>query len=320
MKLLNFWIQPATGFTDKSSGRTDAQLDAHERRIGFRLPASYRALMKLQNGGNARFTALPDVNFSFDNYASIATEDDKFVDVTFEDYVRNTCTEEDIDAVKKQYQYCDFSRLIVFSFLNGHDVACFDYGWRDADAREEPAVIFFNDDGAAFLHYEQTGPTFFTFDEFLSSLSLAEHEAGRTYLGVESKLPYSDLIQLLQKKWLTTFKSHTDDRQGWFNFVEWYSGGVPLIMDDKTINEYAKSNGVSLEEMMDWVLSEGRVRNIHSVLSPNQHRAGTYLYSDNPELTLIIEIHKTWFDTRRAIEQLCADLSAWREVVYVVRL
>jgi hypothetical protein len=316
----NFWIQPANGFTAKTSGRSDAQLETYERRIGFHLPARYRALMKLQNGGNARFAALPGANFSFDNYAPITAEDDKFVAVTFEDYVLNTCTEEDIESVKKQYQYCDFSRLIIFSFLDGHDVACFDYGWRDADVREEPAIIFFSDDGADFLHYEQTGPTFATFDKFLSSLSLSEDKAGRAYLGIESKLPYPDLIQLLQKKWLTTFKPHIDDRQGWFNFEEWHSGGVPLAMDDETISEYAKSNGTSLDEMLAWVLAEGRVRNIHAVLSPNQHRAGTYLYSDNPELTLIIEIHKTWFDTRRAVEQLCADLSAWREVVQVVKL
>jgi SMI1-KNR4 cell-wall len=62
----NFFKQPAKGFDDHSQGRTETQLDEYEAKVGFRLPTSYRELMRQQNGGSVRYEKiLGEDNFDF---------------------------------------------------------------------------------------------------------------------------------------------------------------------------------------------------------------------------------------------------------------
>lgn len=83
---------------------------------------------------------------------------------------------------------------------------------------------------------------------------------------------------------------------------------------------YAKENGTTLEAMQDWSLSEGKTRNIYSIFSPNQQRAGTYLYQDNPVLTVVIEIKKSWFPMQKPIATLIEKLRKMPTILEVVML
>src|SRR5262245_5883416 len=54
-RLDDFWVQPAKGFARaEAPGLAEAELRAIEERAELALPATYRELMKLQNGGYLR--------------------------------------------------------------------------------------------------------------------------------------------------------------------------------------------------------------------------------------------------------------------------
>jgi hypothetical protein len=72
--------------------------------------------------------------------------------------------------------------------------------------------------------------------------------------------------------------------------------------------------------MQDWSASEGATRNIYSIFSPNQHRSGTYLYHDNPELTVVLEIKKSWFDMQKPVDGLVAKLRQMPDITSVITL
>lgn len=83
---------------------------------------------------------------------------------------------------------------------------------------------------------------------------------------------------------------------------------------------YAEENHTTVQETLEWVGDEGRTRSIAAILSPNQHRSGTYLYPDNPELTLVLKVSKYWFPIDRAIEQLCSQLLTLQPISAVTML
>jgi hypothetical protein len=83
---------------------------------------------------------------------------------------------------------------------------------------------------------------------------------------------------------------------------------------------YAEKNNTTIAEVLDWASTEDRTRLISATISPNQHRSGTYLYPDNPEVTLVLEIDKPWFPTDRAIERLCNELISSNNIFTVKKL
>ena len=295
-----FWIPPALGYTQASQGLTDAQLNEIEQQNGFSLPIAYRSLMRQQNGGILRYSIFQQS--SVEDFCCLSDRDL----VTFEDYIALTCTEDDIATLDRLFEHCHLNRLIIFA-INGHEVGCFDYGWRTEAAFIEPQIVFFGDDGEDILHFKIL-KTIASFDNFLSEITLPEDVDQKTYLGIKSSLDFDSLCANLEEDWQTRFEQKTDDFYGWFNFEKWYCGTVPLFLDDQTLQIYAEENNTTFQEILDWVGSEGRTRTIAAILSPNQHRSGTYLYPDNPELTLVLEISKPWFPIDRAVEQLCTRL------------
>jgi SMI1 / KNR4 family (SUKH-1) len=298
----NFWIPPASGYTTASAGLTDAQLDAIEVRNGFPLPMAYRSLMHQQNGGTLRYSLFDE--WSIEDFCGLFEQEQELV--TFDDYVALTCIEDDILALNNQFDYCDLKRLIVFA-INGHHVACFDYGWKSEAAIVDPQVVLLGDDGEDILHFKIL-KTVENFDRFLSEIILPEEPAETTYIGIESSLDFDSLCACLEEDWQTKFEPKHDDFYGWFNFETWYCGTVPLALDDQTLQAYADETNTTIQEVLDWVNDAGRTRSIAAILSPNRHRSGTYLYPDNPELTLVLEICKPWFPSERAVAQLCDRL------------
>jgi SMI1-KNR4 cell-wall len=307
----NFWIPPASGYTPASQGLTDAQLDAIEQQNGYSFPMAYRSLMRQQNGGTSRYCILEESRVEDFCRLSELVRDL----ITFEDYIRLTCTEDDLATLDLLFEYCHLDRLIIFA-INGHEVGCFDYSWRSEIAVVDPQIVFFGDDGEDILHFKIV-KTIASFDDFLIQIALPEEVDETTYLGIESSLDFDILCVYLAKEWQTQFEQKDDDFCGWFNFEKYYCGAVPLYLDDQTLKIYAEENNTTFQEVLDWVGTEGRTRTISAILSPNQHRSGTYLYPDNPELTLVLEISKPWFPIDRAIEQLCARLMALPNIITV---
>jgi hypothetical protein len=314
----NFWIPPALGYSPSTQGLTESQLAAIESRNGFPFPASYRSLMQQQNGETPRYNTLQDL--LIEDFSCLSDTSQEFI--TFEDYVRLSYTPEqvaeEVSAIAQRFKYCDPKRLILFAD-NGHSIGCFDYGWRSGTVADEPKILFFNDDGDDFLHFQIT-QEIVNFDAFISQLTLPEETSEKTYIGIESSLEFEALCSFLEQAWQTQFEPKKDDFCGWFNFEKWFYGSVPLYLDDQTLEAYAAKNNTTIAEVLDWAATEDRTRLISATLSPNQHRSGTYLYPDNPELTLVLEIDKPWFPIERSIERLCNELLALNAITAVKKL
>jgi hypothetical protein len=310
----NFWIPPASGYTQTSQGLTEDQLNAIEELNGFSLPIAYRSLMLQQNGGTLRYSILQQS--SVEDFCSLSELVRDLV--TFEDYIALTCTEDDIATLDRLFECCHLNRLIIFA-VNGHEVGCFDYGWRSEAALIDPKIVFFGDDGEDILHFKIL-KTIESFDDFLGEITLSDEVDQKIYLGIESSLDFDNLCAYLAEDWQTQFEQKNDDFCGWFDFEKWYCGTVPLFLDDQTLKIYAEENNTPFQEVLDWVCSEGRTQSIAAILSPNRHRSGTYLYPDNPELTLVLEICKPWFPIYRAVEQLCTRLMTLRNISTVQTL
>jgi hypothetical protein len=306
----NFWVPPASGYTPASCGLTEAQLAVIEVRNGFSFPIAYRSLMRQQNGGTLRYSILQEL--LVEDFCSLSELDQDLV--TFEDYVALTCTEDEIVTLDR----CHLNRLIIFA-INGHEVGCFDYGWRSEAVVVDPQIVFFGDDGEDILHFKIL-KIVESFDNFLGEITLPDEVNQKRYLGIESSLNFDSLCAYLEEDWQTQFEQKTDDFYGWFDFEKWYYGTVPLFLDDRTLKIYAEENNTTFQEILDWVGSDGQTQSITAKLSPNRHRSGTYLYPDNPELTLVLEIRKPWFPIDRAVEQLCIRLMALQNISAVKTL
>jgi hypothetical protein len=310
----NFWIPPAQGYDPSTQGLTESQLDGIESRNGFPFPTAYRSLMQQQNGGTPRFSILDES--LIEEFSCLSETTQEFV--TFADYMLLTCTPEEMSTIGQVVDYCDPKRLIVFAH-SGHAVGCFDYGWKSETVFDHPKILFFSDDGDEFLHFK-TIQDIVDFDTFVDRLTLSEEMEEEIYIGIESSLDFDSLCAYLEDIWKVQFELQTDDRYGWFNFEKWFYGRVPLSLDDQTLAAYAEENNTPIEEVLDWASTEDRRRLISATISPNQHRSGTYLYPDNPEVTLVLEIDKPWFPTDRAIDRLCNKLIESNNIFTVKKL
>jgi hypothetical protein len=141
-------------------------------------------------------------------------------------------------------------------------------------------------------------------------ITLPDEVNQKRYLGIESSLNFDHLCAYLEEDWQTQFQKKADDFYGWFNFEKWYYVNIPLFLDDQTLKIYAEENNTTFQEILDWLGSNRQTQSIAAKLSPNRHRSGTYLYPDNPELTLVLEISKSWIPIDRAVEQLYIRLIA----------
>ncbi|MFM2449271.1 MAG: hypothetical protein RIS44_1721 [Pseudomonadota bacterium] len=306
MKLEAFWQQPAKGFNAASRGRTESELNQYEQEIGFRLPSLYRQLLMQQNGGSPRCSQLPGFDSEVSNFSGIPHTDSRYPITQFTDYVECTCALDELFESKAPPKHFDLRRLVLFSGLDGHGAACFDYGYLLPDALVEPQVCFISDDGDQFGHFAEVGPRFAGFPEFLNALTRSEDDSEICYAGITSTLSFEDLVQALLQRWQVKLTQHHDDRNGWFNFDSWYSGPIPLTLDQADLDAYAATVQVPEASMHDWAAEspESMTRRIHAILSPNRTNSNTYRFQEYPDLTLVLEMRKTWFDARPALTRL----------------
>jgi hypothetical protein len=181
--------------------------------------------------------------------------------------------------------------------------------------------VFIVADGDEFLHFREIGPKFTRFEEFVESLIFDIQDNIACYVGIVSKHNYDMTMQQLAKYLGLNLKLHVDDDpNGHYDFAHWHSAYVPLELDDQAIALYAKENATTVEEIQEWTLSEGATRNIYSIFSPYQHRSGTYLCQDNPEVTVVLEIHKSWFPIQKPIDGFIARLLQMPDIIGIVKL
>ena len=138
---LSIWEPPLFGFSEESRGRTAAELDMHEALTGFRLPALYREHMKKQNGGDVRFRAYQQKDFSdvlFLGGEEMAPLEESRS--TLRDHLENH-----LDAPEEASTLGEHpDRLFILSYMDWHRVLCLDYGLKSMDAFSEPQVILLN--------------------------------------------------------------------------------------------------------------------------------------------------------------------------------
>lgn len=262
----DFWIQPAKGFTDRSRGRTEEEIARIEAGIGFRLPSLYRDLMKIQNGGYLRRRAYPYADGVRELFYNGAVLDPIFEGsvVTVLQDLGEFMEEEELEQLSPtEFNYLD--RLVIASTMYGHSYMCFDYGWQQEAVRAEPEVCFFDLEGDnGFEEYLRVE----SFEKLVSRLVYYGYESTSFYVGVTSSLPLEALVPVLGNQWGVEFEANTTDRYGWFNFDRWFSGDLPLTPK----------------------------LSLHIVVSPNQHRSGTYLFQNHTDKAFVIELVPVYQD------------------------
>lgn len=306
----NFWIEPILGFNDNNKGVSDDQIKTKEKELGVILPSVYCKLMKLQNGGNVRCQSVHNelVKDDEDYFPVIENiepiqEGNRGV-ASFYDFLVRIEDEDDVEDMAYEYSKIDLKKLIVFARIEGGGCLAFDYGYDMAAVLKDPKIVVIEENGGKFFGFEPTY-SLDNFEVFRESLTL-EHNA--VFVGIETSNTLQRFIELLQEKWNFKADTNTNTRKGLFNFDKWYKGVTTLEMDDEIITKHIERTKSEPKEMWDWIEKEGRQRQIESYFSPNITKAGTYLFPDDKNYNIIIEIKKTWFNTNVAAENLCKQL------------
>lgn len=152
------WVNGVHARYRDGAGRTDEQLDAYERLIGFPLPALFREQYKVQNGGYPKrecyreggegppeeaFNSLYEdgAYYIFVNDSHLWPLTDTYY--TFREYLNNFWSDEEIAENLPDW---DIDKLVIISPMWGHSTLCLDYGYRESSRYDEPQVVCINDE------------------------------------------------------------------------------------------------------------------------------------------------------------------------------
>ncbi|MDO9399167.1 MAG: SMI1/KNR4 family protein [bacterium] len=257
-----FWIQPSKGFVkEKNQGVTEDTLNKKEQEFGIIFPLLYRQVMKLQNGGYIRKQSF-GIQELFINGAKFESIDRI---ETFCSFLDGFMSEDEIKETIVKIKYCYPERLIIFSRMDGHSLACFDYGWLQKEAKTDPKIVIFLQDDSNIdennFGYEEILRVS-DFNEFISRLVYYGYEAESYFIGLSTDLQIDAFVKVLSQTWGGTCEIRKDDHYGWFNFNEWY---------------YLKEIKLNKADLQ-------------IIVSPNQYNSGTFLFQNHPKLNIIIEI------------------------------
>ncbi|MGR8932028.1 MAG: SMI1/KNR4 family protein [Gammaproteobacteria bacterium] len=258
----DFWEQPCEGLEGRYQPVSEAELCDKEQALGIVLPGKYRRLMQLQNGGYVRYSSYYDgeqYHELFINGAKMSPLRDVRGFVSILDCFMS---EDEINESADSFEYCYPDRLAVISSLYGHGLICLDYGWLQAHAVTEPAVVVFEQgEGEAYGYIEILRVT--NFDQFINGLVYHGYESARFCIGVTAPMTLSRLAEEIGLICGTSFERHDDDCYGWFNFDEYFTGMTGTFLKQR------------------W---------LYILISPNRFRSGTYLFQNRPQADFIIQI------------------------------
>ncbi|MFK7774385.1 MAG: SMI1/KNR4 family protein [Saprospiraceae bacterium] len=268
MDLNTFWKQPTEEFSEKTRGRTEKELLTREEQIGFKLPNTFRELMKIQNGGFIRKSA-----FEYNGSLQPLIYNGGMIDhiypepfgyETMLDVLSEWMDEEEIDLVSDT-DYNFLKRLVIISHMDGHSFMCFDYGWKEKEIKREPEICFFRDDFTEYLRLND-------FDELVNGLVYYGYEARNYYFGFNEILSIEEVKKELELKLNFEFeKKYTDetgklDEYRWHaRFPKWYQGEIKL--------------------------EDNLVLSLH--LSSNKFKSGNVLFQEKQQFEVILAIIPT---------------------------
>lgn len=258
----DFWLQPSKGFGVYYPIVSETDLSKKEMELGITLPSLYKHFMLQQNGGRVRRSSFFDGNRYHQLFVNDGTLNplESVCDIT--EIVGGYMSEKDIDEVKKHSGPCNLDRLVILSDMDGHGVVCLDYGWLQHDLFPIPAVVVLEEDDNGIFGYSEM-LRIADFDTLVAGLVYFGSSCERYFLGLSSRLTISEIAEALSEVSGVALKRRDNDWYGRFNFDEYFSGS-------------AESFHASL------------VLNI--MLSPNQHRSGTYLFQNKPEIDFILQV------------------------------
>lgn len=252
---------------------TDEVLERWEKTIGLKLPAAYKELFKLQNGGEPWFDTYACDGRAlglFVNSAELSPlggEKGLLIGEVY-DYVEDEGGWQEVFGPG-----CKMERLHVISFMYGHSVLCLDYGVKLDEALAEPEVCLLDPErdfadifrSPSFEHF--LGHLVYGGTDFYMSLhsplgleALAAQLTERFFAGQVAAMPAASLALLKKNGASFAFERRTSDRSGWFDFEAWYSATVDF----------------------------GKLK-YNIVLSPNACRSGAKLFPDS-EAGYILEV------------------------------
>lgn len=260
--LSEFWSQLSLCFGEEYQGLSEEQVLTKEKKLGISFPKTYRQLMKLQNGGYIRKPSYFDgtyTHFLFCNgFESISFDNDSCD--TFRDLLFNMMSNEEIDqAVADTPGSCYPERLVLFSDLDGHSFAAFDYGWNSESIYKEPKVVIFREDPKNNLLYTQT-LEITNFDKLLEGLVYWGPECA-TSIGLVT----NDGIEKLGEK-LSTY-------------------GDDIVIDQDSLTSIDEDN-INITGKINLNNKWYSIK-----ITPNQYRSGIWAFQAHQDIPYILEIN-----------------------------
>lgn len=273
----NFWVQPCEGLNEDTRGRSEAELNAWEQSTGKTLPPLLRWHLQAQNGGYPRYPVYCDAqgekHWLFINSEALCGLRDMACTVcaTLEAFM----DPEEIDALGKA-SGLQLDRLHMLSWLDGHSCLCLDYGARQEATATSPQVVLFEMESALLAEIVRAP----SYADFVDGLRYGGTNT-EYYVGVDSALSLEELARYFDEKLQCRFEKDTSDYYGWFNFDAWYIG------------------------------SQGSGYDYHIfILSPNRHRAGTFLFPDDADIPHIFCVR---YNEVEELDNATASVREWLE-------
>lgn len=265
----DIWQQPHEGYDSDSVGRTEEQIAEMEAIIGFRYPELFREHMKIQNGGFLWKNALiheGQVNEFFYNGSAISPIIPTAGYKTLKDVLLESV---DMDEIQEAIglEFLDLDRLPVLSFMFGHTIVCFDYGYNVQSPYEVPEIAYFELEGVENGFEERLRIE--SYEELVRNLVYYGYESTQYYIGFRSAESIEEIANHLGNALGINPRPETENLYGAYNFEKWYFGELPI---------HAKLT-------------------LHLCLTPNQRLSNTHLFQNHRECTYILHI-----DPRNGVE------------------
>lgn len=258
----NIWRQPANGFTDESIGRTEMQIVQKETEIGFRFPDLYREHMKIQNGGFLWKSALlheGEVKELFYNGSTLDQINDHGGFKTLKDVLLEYMDIAEIERPTGS-EFINLDRLPILSFMDGHTMLCFDYGYNVEPEYEIPQIVLFELEGVENGYEEKLRVE--SYDDLIDNLVYYGGESTSFFIGLKTEESLAEIATVIHKTFDVVLEQRTDDGYGWYNFEKWYYGELKL----------------------------NSKLSAHLRLTPNQFQSKTYLFPNHQDYPIILDI------------------------------
>ena len=281
----NFWIQPAEGLDEGSRGRSLEELAAWEQTTGKALPPLLREHLQMQNGGLPRYSVYREPQD--ENFHALFWNGEEFCGLqdmahSPRSVLEGFMDDEEIDELVEE-QGLHLEHLYMLSYQDGHSCICLDYGYKQDHALEAPRIVAFDLEDEILQEIFNVE----SYESFVARLHYAGTDT-EFYVGVESDLSLDELAQHFSEKLNCHFGKDTSDKYGWFNFDAWYKYGENT------------SDGYRL-----------------FILSPNQHRSGTFLFPEDANTPYIFCVRYNRFDNLNIISK---RLTVWMEQLNAKRV